>query len=238
MTTDHADGLGARLRERLRAAQAERDAAAASVERAMRERLEAEARSRAAAEPLYRNVIRPMCETLAGQFENATCEHVRLPRGFATHCRFAHTARFPATAKFSVALQWDEDGEHAWLVADRDVVPVLMPFDATDRLEIALPAPEEPAIRAWVEARIVAFVDAYLQIERNPSYQQGRTVTDPVCGMQVPRGLAAHTADYQGRSYHFCSAACQAEFAAEPARYVGAAAGPGASARGMEVGRE
>ncbi len=224
MTTDHADGLGARLRERLRAAQAERDAAAASVERAMRERLEAEARSSTAAEPLCRNVIRPMCETLAGQFENATCEHVRLPRGLATHCRFAHTARFPATAKFSVALQWDEDGYHAWLVADRDVVPVLMPFDATDRLEITLPAPDEPAIRTWVEARIVAFVDAYLQIERNPSYQHGRAVTDPVCGMQVPRGLAAHTADYQGTSYRFCSAVCQARFAADPALYTGASA--------------
>lgn len=238
MTTDHADGLGARLRERLRAAQAERDAAAASVERAMRERLEAEARSSAAAEPLYRNVIRPMCETLASQFESASCEHVRLPRGFATHCGFAHTARFPATAKFSVALQWDEDGDHAWLVADRDIVPVLMPFDASERLEISLPAPDLPAIRAWVEERIVAFVDAYLQIEHNPNYQQGRTFTDPVCGMQVRRGLAAHTADYQGKPYHFCSAACQERFAADPAAYVRASAGPGTAAARTEVARE
>jgi Cu+-exporting ATPase len=44
--------------------------------------------------------------------------------------------------------------------------------------------------------------------------------TDPVCGMPVdPEGAAAHS-DYQGRTYHFCSATCKSKFDADPAKYA------------------
>lgn len=36
-------------------------------------------------------------------------------------------------------------------------------------------------------------------------------VTDPVCGMTLRPEDAAATAQYRGRTYHFCSAHCQAK---------------------------
>jgi Cu+-exporting ATPase len=48
--------------------------------------------------------------------------------------------------------------------------------------------------------------------------------TDPVCGMQVSEAEARErglTADYSGREYFFCSAACQRSFQEDPSGYVG-----------------
>ncbi|HUU24685.1 MAG TPA: heavy metal translocating P-type ATPase [Methyloceanibacter sp.] len=43
---------------------------------------------------------------------------------------------------------------------------------------------------------------------------------DPVCGMKVDPHVGKPTHDYQGHTYHFCSAGCQAKFAAAPERYL------------------
>ena len=42
---------------------------------------------------------------------------------------------------------------------------------------------------------------------------------DPVCGMSVS-AQSEHQVKHAGRPYYFCSAKCQAKFAAEPARYA------------------
>ncbi|MBA7516454.1 Potassium-transporting ATPase ATP-binding subunit [subsurface metagenome] len=46
------------------------------------------------------------------------------------------------------------------------------------------------------------------------------TVKDPVCGMEIDPKSAAATAEYQGKTYYFCSAACHEKFKAEPEKYV------------------
>jgi len=43
---------------------------------------------------------------------------------------------------------------------------------------------------------------------------------DPVCGMEMDRKKAAATHDYQGKTYHFCSAACKSSFVKEPEKYA------------------
>ncbi len=43
---------------------------------------------------------------------------------------------------------------------------------------------------------------------------------DPVCGMQVDEAKAAATAEYQGRTYYFCSAACKATFERAPEKFA------------------
>ena len=57
-------------------------------------------------------------------------------------------------------------------------------------------------------------------------------VTDPVCGMQVDSDKAAGESRFQDKTYYFCSEECLRDFEANPARYVGAAAGK-ADARGQ-----
>jgi xanthine dehydrogenase accessory factor len=43
---------------------------------------------------------------------------------------------------------------------------------------------------------------------------------DPVCGMTVTAGAAAHPFEYQGVTYYFCRGGCRAAFEADPAAYV------------------
>ena len=43
---------------------------------------------------------------------------------------------------------------------------------------------------------------------------------DPVCGMKVDPHAGKPSHGYQGHTYHFCSAGCQAKFVADPERYL------------------
>ena len=52
---------------------------------------------------------------------------------------------------------------------------------------------------------------------------------DPVCGMTV-KPDSVHIFEHAGQTYRFCSAKCRAKFAAEPQRYLRAAAEPAAAA--------
>ncbi|HXM30949.1 MAG TPA: YHS domain-containing protein, partial [Xanthobacteraceae bacterium] len=46
--------------------------------------------------------------------------------------------------------------------------------------------------------------------------------TDPVCGMRLDPHTAKHRAEYEGRTYYFCSADCREKFLANPKRYLSA----------------
>jgi Cu+-exporting ATPase len=46
---------------------------------------------------------------------------------------------------------------------------------------------------------------------------------DPVCGMTVKTG-SPHRAEYESRTYLFCSAGCRARFESDPGRYLGGSA--------------
>jgi YHS domain-containing protein len=53
------------------------------------------------------------------------------------------------------------------------------------------------------------------------SSQEGRAMTrDPVCGMQVDEGRTTATFVYGGKTYYFCSKACQQAFENAPEKYV------------------
>lgn len=50
------------------------------------------------------------------------------------------------------------------------------------------------------------------------------TVKDPVCGMDVDPAVSTYRREHDGRTFHFCSAHCQAKFDADPAAYSSASA--------------
>ena len=45
-------------------------------------------------------------------------------------------------------------------------------------------------------------------------------VKDPVCGMEIDQKAAAGTAEYEGVTYYFCSAACKKNFDRNPDKYA------------------
>lgn len=54
---------------------------------------------------------------------------------------------------------------------------------------------------------------------RFPSARPQR-VTDVVCGMTIEVGRAAAKREYGGKTFYFCSEACQKRFAADPSKFT------------------
>jgi YHS domain-containing protein len=49
----------------------------------------------------------------------------------------------------------------------------------------------------------------------------GEMATDPVCGMQVPKGdPRGGTHEHAGQTYYFCAPGCRTAFAADPDRFL------------------
>jgi len=40
-------------------------------------------------------------------------------------------------------------------------------------------------IAAWVDAKLLGFVDVYLQLQTHDQYQKSYEETEPACGMQI-----------------------------------------------------
>jgi P-type Cu+ transporter len=47
-----------------------------------------------------------------------------------------------------------------------------------------------------------------------------RTVTDPVCGMEVKAKDVENRSQHQGSTYYFCSSVCKEQFEANPDKYA------------------
>ena len=58
------------------------------------------------------------------------------------------------------------------------------------------------------------------QHDHHPSHPAKGGMRDPVCGMIVDPHTAKHHHKHEEKTYYFCSAGCQAKFAAEPAKYL------------------
>ena len=50
--------------------------------------------------------------------------------------------------------------------------------------------------------------------------EDGKTATDPVCGMKVNPDTTPHHAEHAGQAVHFCSAGCRTKFVADPTPYL------------------
>ncbi|MFC3068334.1 heavy metal translocating P-type ATPase [Phenylobacterium soli] len=48
----------------------------------------------------------------------------------------------------------------------------------------------------------------------------GKTATDPVCGMKVNPNTTPHHAEHAGETFHFCSNGCRTKFEADPVKYL------------------
>jgi YHS domain-containing protein len=73
--------------------------------------------------------------------------------------------------------------------------------------------------RLWAVLAAVALLGAYAA-----GQAPADTAKDPVCGMSVKTAGNTLTAEYQGKTYYFCSADCKAAFLKDPAKFAGAKA--------------
>jgi YHS domain-containing protein len=134
-------------------------------------------------------------------------------------CRFPHSDRFPATAVLELGVTRDGDARNVALEYKQNIVPTFVPANAEAHLVLPLDAVDEAKVAAWVEERLLAFVDAYLKVETVDQYQQDNIVSDPVCGMRINKLHAAAALEYRGVKYFFCAEQCRRAFEEKPERY-------------------
>ena len=69
------------------------------------------------------------------------------------------------------------------------------------------------------DARIKDIADRVLWLEDGQFKDMVAMATDPVCGMVVEREKAV-VAEWNSRTYHFCSRGCRNEFFEDPGRFT------------------
>ena len=207
-----------RLKEQLTSANREPHWESGEAERYMAEVGIRRERFAQLAAKLTDTVIRPRLEMLASQFSNASLMQDE-PAG---HCAswFGYCDRFPASTKVIFAIEHDVRFEKVTVCYEASMMPVFVKLNERDKLTLPLDNVPEDAVAAWVEERLLEFVDAYLRIDRGSEYFDDEPATDPVCGMRISRSSAVASDSYRGHPYFFCSKECQEKFVREPTAYV------------------
>jgi YHS domain-containing protein len=183
---------------------------------------EAEARNQrftTLADRLMQTVIQPRIEKLKSLFDNARMSELRSSRHNSC-CQFEHTSRFPASAHLQIGVTRDGEIKSLILQSELQILPIFFTVDTRDELSMPVDQVDEDQVAAWVDAKILHFVDSYLRIEISNQYQQENIVTDPVCGMRVNKAFASAQMTYRGKTHYFCLPECRTRFAEDPERYL------------------
>jgi YHS domain-containing protein len=173
----------------------------------------------AIADRLIEAVIRPRLEKVAKSFEALNAARWECTRHT---CRlvFPHRPRFPATATVELSVTRDGQATTVSVQYCESVLPLFFPVKGEDQLVMPLDAVDEDKIEAWVDAKLLQFVDDYLRLEATDPYQAENMVIDPVCGMSLNKLHAGAETDYDGVRYYFCVKECRRRFAEDPGRYL------------------
>lgn len=167
---------------------------------------------------LVRTIIRPRAEALVVRFPNAKCDRTEDP--YRCTCWFGYCDRLPADARVEIAVEHDERIENLVIRYELYIMPVFLKFERHDELTMPLAGADEQKIADWVEAKLLAFLDTYLRLDRGRDDFEDEVVVDPVCGMRMSRSSAGAQTDYKGHPYYFCTDECRQRFEREPLRYV------------------
>lgn len=158
-------------------------------------------------------IVTPKVEELARHFENATLAAHEPRREHGCFCFFAHSLRFPATVSLSFTMAPGETQNVLKVIYNLEILPVFMAYRRNDTLQATFD--DDERITAWVEDRILEFLDTYLKIETHPLYQKDNLVLDPVCGMRIPMNSAPSMIELDSQTIYFCSDHCKETFLKE-----------------------
>ncbi len=172
------------------------------------------------ADELMTTVIDSRMEKLASFFDNADLLERNEAGNHCRVCRFNHSPRYPATVKLTLSVAHDTEIKNLLLLYDLEIIPIFFQFERHDEATFSVDVPDQQRIAEWIDEKILAFVDTYLQLEQTDQYQQSSLVTDPVCGMRFRRSIASEETEHAGHMYCFCSHGCHEKFMSDPQRYV------------------
>ena len=174
------------------------------------------------AESLYRDAVLPLLLCLPEHFPNAEVRTAETRGGLSGAVRFDPTERFPAATSLMLGVRGEPSGRGLVVEYRLEIIPALLEYQAEDELRLGFEELGRPDIvSAWVQLRLLRFLDTYLMLETDSYYQARNARADPVCGTHLWTTTAACRLEYAGRTLHFCSTACRDRFQADPERYLG-----------------
>lgn len=177
------------------------------------------------AQRCVKEVALPRFEMLVRTLGNGSRPEVR-EKCDAVSVTFRSSPQFPVGADVSLILAHDPRIENILALWKVSIIPILVDYEREGTAIVRLDAPDFGRFAAFLDDRVVRFVSDYLTIhEPDSPYLQIARVTDPVCGMTIPRTEAAACADYDGKTYYFCIDPCRDLFTQDAARYLRSAAG-------------
>jgi YHS domain-containing protein len=218
------ENLDRRVRERLASAAEEKRLIQEHLRVRMAELDELHQSYNACADRLMREIVRPRVERVISHFENVELVEPE-PSGSPFHCtcRLRHCDRFPATGELRLILSHDERIENLLVIYRLEILPIFFSFAGHDQVAFPLADTDEALVAAWVEDRLIGFVETYLRVGKADQYQAENLVVDPVCGMRINRLYAAPPVEVHGRKFYFCTELCRRQFIQDPERYAAGA---------------
>ncbi|QDT62505.1 hypothetical protein SV7mr_50530 [Stieleria bergensis] len=137
------------------------------------------------------------------------------------------TVTFPTSAarqkrmEFSFDVFHDSDVDNAVVEYRLQILPVFVKFVSHDQLAISIDDQTDSDVVAWVDAKLVGFVETYFDVFFHPEYQKSHMVTDPVMGISFPKAMASSIRQTDGRTlYFFTDESCR-QFSEDPSYYLG-----------------
>ena len=115
------------------------------------------------------------------------------------------------TLTFSAAP--DQEINSAVVECALRIVPVLWKFDSHAEFSTPITAPDVDGLSKWLDDRIVAFVELYIQIHEGDFLDKAEYVEDPIAKLKFPQFAASATIEHGGQTYFFISEDTKAEFA-------------------------
>jgi hypothetical protein len=138
-----------------------------------------------AARQLMGSVIRPRIEKVMDFFPNALLSPAEADTESQWCCRFQKTPEFPASTKLSFVVSPDTALENAIVTYDLEILPIYFKFPGHDQIVTPTASLFDGRIAAWVDAKLLGFVDVYLQLQTHDQYQKSYQDAEPACGMRL-----------------------------------------------------
>ena len=119
------------------------------------------------------------------------------------------------------AVAPDQQVKKAVVECDLKVVPVLWRFDSHSEFSTPIDNIDAAGLTKWIDDRILAFVNLFIEIHEGELFDKSQMVEDPVAKISFPKFAAGATLEHGGQTHYFIDGTSKAEFA----RQKGIAAG-------------
>jgi hypothetical protein len=124
-----------------------------------------------AARQLMESVIRPRIEKVIAFFPNALLSPPEADTESQWCCRFQKTPDFPASTMLSLFVSSDIEIQNVIVTYDLEILPIYFQFQGHEQVTVPIADVFDDRIAAWIDAKLVEFVDAYLRTQTVDQYR-------------------------------------------------------------------